>query len=116
MRRSDRELLGMDLRLLMALSYLDDQDGVPQQELVDAPCIDAKNVVLLLNELEECAHLVRRRDPEDCRRHRVYITESGRQALEHAARVQAEIEDDVLKGLGAEDRATLCRLLTIALR
>ena len=74
MRRSNPELLGMDLRLLMALSYLADHDGAPQQELVDALCMDAKNVVLLLNELEDCGHLIRRRDPEDRRRHRVHIT------------------------------------------
>ena len=64
MRRSSAELLGMDLRLLMALSYLGDHDGAPQHELVDALCIDAKNVVLLLNELEDCGHLIRRRDAE----------------------------------------------------
>ena len=115
-RRSDPEQLGMDLRLLMALSYLGDHDGAPQQELVDALCMDAKNVVLLLNELEDCGHLVRRRDSEDRRRHHVYITEGGRQAVEHAARVQADIEDDVLKGLDAQERATLCRLLARALR
>src|SRR6059058_3235878 len=96
MRRSDPEALGLDLRLLMALSYLGDHDGAPQQELVDALCIDAKNVVLLLNELEDCGYLVRRRDSEDRRRHRVFITDTGRQALAHAAAVQVEIEDEVL--------------------
>jgi DNA-binding MarR family transcriptional regulator len=116
MRRSDPERLGMDLRLLMALSYLGDHDGAPQQELVDALCIDAKNVVLLLNELEDCGHLVRRRDSEDRRRHHVYITETGRQALERAARAQADIEDDVLQALNADERATLCQLLARALR
>ncbi len=116
MRRSDPELLGLDLRLLMALSYLGDHDGAPQQELVDALCIDAKNVVLLLNELEQGGHLIRRRDLEDRRRHRVFITETGRQALEYAAKVQAEIEDDVLQALDAEERATLWELLTRALR
>src|SRR5881392_1805335 len=94
MRRSNPELLGMDLRLLMALSYLADHDGAPQQELVDALCMDAKNVVLLLNELEDSEHLIRRRDPEDRRRHRVFITDTGRQALAHAAAVQVEIEDE----------------------
>jgi DNA-binding MarR family transcriptional regulator len=116
MRRSDPELLGIDLRLLMALSYLGDHDGAPQQELVDALCIDAKNVVLVLNELEESGHLVRRRDPEDRRRHRVHITETGRQALERAARVQEDIEDDVLQALDADERDTLWQLLTRALR
>ncbi len=116
MRRSDPELLGIDLRLLMALSYLGDHDGAPQQELVDALCIDAKNVVLLLNELEECGHLVRRRDSEDRRRHRVYITKSGRQALQRAGRAQEDIEDQVLQALDADERATLWQLLTRALR
>lgn len=116
MRRSSPELLGMDLRLLMALSYLRDHDGSPQHELVDALCIDAKNVVLLLNELEDCGHLIRRRDSEDRRRHRVFITKTGRQALDHAARAQEDIEDDVLRALDAEERATLWQLLARALR
>ncbi len=116
MRRSDPERLGIDLRLLMALSYLGDHDGAPQQELVDALCIDAKNVVLLLNELEDCGHLIRRRDSEDRRRHRVYITKSGHQALERAARAEEDIEDEVLQALDADERATLWALLARALR
>ncbi len=114
MRRSNPELLGMDLRLLMALSYLGDHDGAPQQELVDVLCMDAKNVVLLLNDLEDLGYLERRRDPEDRRRHRVHITDSGRQALQHAARVQQSIEDDVLQALDADERAMLWRLLSRA--
>ena len=114
MRRSSPELMGMDLRLLMALSYLGDHDGAPQQELVDALCMDAKNVVLLLNELEDRGYLIRRRDSEDRRRHRVHITTSGREALERAARAQEDIEDDVLQALDADERATLWRLLTRA--
>lgn len=116
MRRSNPELLGIDLRLLMALSYLGDHDGAPQHEFVDALCIDAKNVVLLLNELEEGAYLVRRRDSEDRRRHRVFITEQGRQMLERATRAQQEIEDEVFQALDADERATLRQLLLRALR
>lgn len=116
MRRSSPELLGMDLRLLMALSYLGDHDGAPQQELVDVLCIDAKNVVLLLNELEDRGHLVRRRDSEDRRRHRVHVTPAGREALEHAACAQEGIEADVLRALDADERATLRQLLTRAVQ
>jgi DNA-binding MarR family transcriptional regulator len=100
----------------MALSYLADHDGAPQQELVDALCMDAKNVVLLLNELEDCGHLIRRRDTEDRRRHRVHITTAGRHALERAARAQEGIEDDVLQALDADERAILWRLLARAVR
>jgi len=72
--------------------------------------------VLLLNELEDSGYLVRRRDSEDRRRHRVYITTAGRQALDRATRAQEDIEDDVLQALDADERATLWKLLTRALR
>jgi DNA-binding MarR family transcriptional regulator len=115
MRRSKPERLGLDLRLVMALSYLADHDDAPQQELVDALCMDAKNVVLLLNELEDRGFLIRRRDSEDRRRHRVHITPEGRQALLHAGRAMEEVENEVLQALNAEERATLWALLARAL-
>ena len=116
MRRAHPEELGIDLRLLMALSFVGDHDGEPQQELVDALCMDAKNVVLLLNELEDTGYVVRRRDPEDRRRHRVQITEAGREALARAREGMDAIENEVLQALDAEERATLLKLLTRALQ
>lgn len=115
MRRSSPERLGLDLRLVMALSYLGDHDDTPQQELVDALCMDAKNVVLLLNELEDQGYLIRRRDSEDRRRHRVHITPEGREALARAGRAMEEVENQVLQALDAEERATLWKLLARAL-
>jgi DNA-binding MarR family transcriptional regulator len=115
-RRSSEELLGMHLRLLMALSYLRDHEGAPQQELAEALCMDANNVVLLLNELEDLGHIARRRDPEDRRRHLVELTTKGARALAGAERAQEGIEDEVLQALDGAERATLRRLLTRALR
>jgi DNA-binding MarR family transcriptional regulator len=115
-RRSTEELLGLHMRLVMALSYLRDHDGAPQQELAEALCMDANNVVLLLNELEDLGHVTRRRDPLDRRRHLVDLTKRGRHALLSAEQAQETIEDDVLRGLDADERATLWRLLTRALR
>ncbi len=115
MRRSNPERLGLDLRLLMALSYLADHDGSPQHELVAALCMDAKNVVLLLNELEERGMLIRRRDSEDRRRHRVNITDAGREALLRAGHAMEEVENQVLQALDADERATLWKLLARAL-
>jgi DNA-binding MarR family transcriptional regulator len=116
MRRCNPQLLGLDLRLLMALSYVGDHDGAPQQELADTLCMDAKNVVLLLNELEDSGHLVRRRDADDRRRHRVYITDVGREALERAEGALEQIEGDVLQALNADERMTLRKLVTRAVR
>jgi DNA-binding MarR family transcriptional regulator len=116
MRRANPEVLGIDLRLLMALSYLGDHDGAPQQELVDALCMDAKNVVLLLNDLEESGYLVRRRDPDDRRRHRVQMTEAGREVLTRARAHMDDIENEVLQALDPDERATLLNLLLRALQ
>lgn len=115
MRRSDPERLGLDLRLVMALSYVADHDDTPQQQLVDALCMDAKNVVLLLNELEDRGLVIRRRDSEDRRRHRVHITPAGQDALMRAGEAMQEVENHVLQGLDADERATLWRLLARAL-
>ena len=114
-RRSSEELLGMHLRLLMTLSYLRDHDGCPQQELAEVLCMDANNVVLLLNELEDLSYIARTRDPLDRRRHRVELTKQGQRALTRAERAQETIEDEVLEALDASERAALWRLLTRAL-
>ena len=114
-RRGDEALLGMHLRHLVALAYMRDHDACPQQALGDAFCMDANNVVLLLNELEDLGFIARRRDPDDRRRHRVELTPRGTKALTSAERAQEAIEDDVLQALSDDERATLWRLLTRAL-
>ncbi|MDE3070576.1 MAG: winged helix-turn-helix transcriptional regulator [Acidobacteriota bacterium] len=115
-RRSGDDLLGMHLRHLMALSYVRDHESSQQQDLAEAFCMDANNIVLLLNELEELGYVVRRRDPEDRRRHLVDMTAKGRRALVRAERSQESIESDVLRSLDPAERAILHQLLLRALR
>ncbi len=114
-RRSNEQLLGISLRQLVALSFVNDHDGAPQQALGDALCVDANNLVLLLNELEAGELIERRRDTLDRRRHVVHITPAGRLALERAERAQEGVEDEVLAGLSPAERATLRELLARAL-
>ena len=114
-RRTPEDLLGMRLRSFVMLSYVAERGAVPQQDLADVFCMDANNLVLLLNELE-LADLVRRqRDPDDRRRHRVEITDSGRAALAHAESAREAIEDEVLGALDSDERETLRALLVKAL-
>jgi DNA-binding MarR family transcriptional regulator len=115
-RRSDETLLGMHLRHLVALAYVRDHDECPQQDLADAFCMDANNVVLLLNELEELGYATRLRDPHDRRRHVVQLTSAGRAALARSEQAQTAIEEDVLHALSPDERATLWQLLTRALQ
>jgi DNA-binding MarR family transcriptional regulator len=114
-RRSDEDRLGMRLRWYVALSFLNDHDGASQQALGEALCVDANNLVLLLNELESAELAERRRDPLDRRRHLVHITAAGRGALDRAEAAQGAGEDEVLAALAPDERATLRTLLARAL-
>src|SRR5215472_5736563 len=110
-RRTSEELLGMRFKLYMTLTYIRDHPGTTQQELESALLLDANSVVLILNELETAQFSVRRRDPNDRRRHIVEVTNAGRRALERADKARDGLEDEVLGNLSAEERTTLRALL-----
>jgi DNA-binding MarR family transcriptional regulator len=114
-RRSTEELLGMRLRQFIALTFLRDHGLAPQQGMCDRLGMDANNLVLLLNELEEAGQVRRTRDPSDRRRHLVELTPAGTHALEHAERAQESIEEELLADLSPEERGTLRELLARAL-
>src|SRR5579864_1215150 len=110
-RRTGEELLGMRFKPYMTLGYIRDHPGTTQQELENALFIDANTVVLLLNELEAAHYSMRRRDPNDRRRHIVELTAAGRRAVERADKAREGLEDEVQRNLSAEERRTLRQLL-----
>lgn len=110
-RRTDEQLLGMRFKLYMTLGYIREHPGTSQQELESGLFMDANSVVLLLNELETAQLSIRKRDPNDRRRHIVEITAAGRRALERADKARESLEDEVLGGLSADERKTLRSLL-----
>jgi DNA-binding MarR family transcriptional regulator len=114
-RRTSEDLLGMRLKEFVMLAHLREHNPIPQQELGEMLCIDANNLVLLLNELETRGFAYRRRDPADRRRHLVEITHEGLAAFENAERGIESVEDDVLASLTTRERAELQGLLTRAL-
>ena len=109
-RRSSEEMLGMRLKAYMTLSHIRDHPGTTQQELESALVMDANSVVLILNELEARGFSVRRRDPQDRRRHIVEMTAAGRRALETADKAREALEADLCTSLTADERRTLRRL------
>ena len=83
-RRTSEDLLGIRVKEFASLALLREHSPVPQQELGEILCVDANNLVLLLNELESREFALRRRDPADRRRHLVEITDEGVRALDVA--------------------------------
>src|SRR6266567_6806761 len=110
-RRTSDDLLGMRFKPYLTLGYIRDHPGTSQQELESSLFMDANSVVLILNELEAAQFSIRRRDPNDRRRHIVEITPTGRRALERADRARDSLEGEVLGSLSAEERKTLRSLL-----
>lgn len=112
---SSLDLVGMNLRNMVVLAYLRDHPGVSQQAMTEHLSMDSNTGVLVLNDLEDLEYAERRRDPSDRRRHIVTITDAGLEALERAEAAQGSIEDEILGGLSAGERAQLRRLLVKAL-
>ncbi len=114
-RRTSEDLLGMRVKEFATLAMVREHSPVPQQELGELLCVDANNLVLLLNDLESREFAFRSRDPADRRRHLVEITDEGLRALENAEKGIESVEDEVLSLLTNEERVELQELLAKAL-
>jgi DNA-binding MarR family transcriptional regulator len=109
------ELLGMNLKQVSMLAALRHGGVLPQTELCGAMKTTQNTMVMWLNELEERGYVARVRDPDDRRKHNVAITDAGIAALDRADDQLRKLEDEVLAGLSADERAQLRRLLAKAL-
>jgi DNA-binding MarR family transcriptional regulator len=105
-------LLGLRPRHFVALTVMRENGGVTgQQELATELGIDRTNLVGLLNELEAEGLILRRRAPEDRRRHIVELTPAGGERLAAAEAAIGAAEDEVLGALSDRQREQLFVLL-----
>lgn len=95
------------------LGVLFEVQGCPtsQQALIETIGVDASKLVGLLNDLEADGLIVRKRDPEDRRRHIVEVSAKGSARLDGAKQIAATVEEELLAGLDAGQRAELLALL-----
>jgi|SRR5580693_2016868 DNA-binding MarR family transcriptional regulator len=103
--------IGLKPRQTTALLALREQGAMSQQALGAVLDIDASNLVVLLNELEGAGLILRRRDPDDRRRHLVEISTRGSKLICEVERAAAEIEDEFFAELDADERVHLHDLL-----
>jgi DNA-binding MarR family transcriptional regulator len=109
-----QEALGMNLKQASMLAALRDQGELPQTTLCDMMKLTQNTVVTWLNELEDAGYVSRVRDSEDRRKHNVALTTKGSDALERAETELRRLEDEVLAGLTADERAQLRKLMAKA--
>jgi MarR family transcriptional regulator, lower aerobic nicotinate degradation pathway regulator len=98
------------------LQVLDElrQGPMSQQELADRVGVDPTKLVGLLNDLEGRHLVLRRRDPDDRRRHIVENSRKGEAQVGDALAAAAAVEDQLLGALDSRQRDQLRELLLIA--
>jgi DNA-binding MarR family transcriptional regulator len=94
------------------LTTLREVGPMTQQALGERLHIDPSNLVAFLNSLEKDELVVRRRDPDDRRRHIVEITEQGLERCPACLGPVAELEDELLAGLSDQEQRVLNSMLS----
>jgi MarR family transcriptional regulator, lower aerobic nicotinate degradation pathway regulator len=102
---------GLRTAHLMLLTLLRDHGAAAQSGLAEALRLDPSNLVGLLNDLERRGLIVRRRDPDDRRRHIVDLAPDGIAELRNTEQRLAAVEERVLSALTPDERGALHELL-----
>jgi DNA-binding MarR family transcriptional regulator len=108
--------IGLTPPLFAVLNFLRAREGAIQQEIGSAMGIDPSTMVSLIDQLEGAGLAQRRPRPTDRRAREIAITAKGNRMLESGRRIALEVEDEVLQGLSAGERAQLLALMRRALR
>ena len=95
-------------RLLMELWQ---QDGLTQTELCDRLCIEPPTLTKMLSRLEKTELLEKRRDTEDARISRIFLTEKGYSLQQPITNLWLNLEETILAELSLEERLLFRRLL-----
>jgi DNA-binding MarR family transcriptional regulator len=107
--------VGLTTARFALLNVIGAREGAIQQELGAALGIDRSTMVSLIDQLERAGLAKRRPSARDRRAREISITPKGRRLLEQARRLLSQVEDEVLAGLTADERAELLGLLRRAL-
>ncbi|MBC6936650.1 MAG: MarR family transcriptional regulator [Chloroflexi bacterium] len=92
-----------------ALCVIAREDGLTQSEIAERLSVQGATVTNMLQRLEESGLVIRRRDPEDNRLVRVYLTEAGLQKELSLNAQLGSMQELIFKGIGETERAVLRR-------
>jgi len=116
---SERDLGRGEYRVLFALA---EREGLSQTDLVERHHLEKSSIARVVAQLESKGYVETRADPEDGRRKRLYLTETGQALQDDVAAVKDRTESRLTAGLSADERDTLvahlrtvCRNLDVEL-
>jgi DNA-binding MarR family transcriptional regulator len=88
------------------------QDGMTQSQIAQQLGVQGATVTDMLQRMEENKLVTRRRDPEDNRLVRVYLTEEGRKKERAITEQFLKLESHLFEDFDEQERAQLRHLLT----
>ncbi len=109
--KTHMEKIGLHRGQGFALVQLWHHDGVPQRELSRAMHISPASVTNMLQRMERDGLISRRRDRDDQRIVRVYLTRKAKDLRAEARTAFLEMEEELGSAYTDEERETLKRLL-----
>lgn len=112
-RQTEVALRELDLRdrHLMALTMLNADDTMSQQDLARHMSLDPTLIVALIDDLEERGLCERGRHPDDRRRHVIQLTAKGRRIYRDARALAVQVGDEIFGPLERSERAQLTEML-----
>lgn len=99
----------------MALCRLFVQDGMIQSDIAQQLSVQGATITDILQRMEEAGLVSRRRDPEDNRLMRVYLTDAGRNKERFIMEQFLKLEDAIFFGFEENERSELRQFLMRAL-
>src|SRR5436190_6290966 len=108
--------IGMHRAQATLLCRLFAQDGMTQSEIAEQLSVQGATVTNMLQRMEEAGLVTRRRDPDDNRLVRVYLTELGRKQERAINEQFTKVEQAVFEGLDYQERALLRRMIEQMIR
>ena len=110
LRPSIREI-GLSSGQPKILLYLLEQDGAMAKEITEGCVLDKSTVTSLLARMAQQELIVRHPHARDRRAAMTYLTEKGRALAEEVHDICRRSDERALRGIDAQERQTLVRLL-----
>lgn len=87
------------------------EDGITQIQLSERLNCEPPTITNMVKSLENHGFVVRKKDPEDGRLSRVYLTQAGRDLTEPIEQIWKKQQEKLLAGILPEERLLLRRLM-----
>ncbi len=103
--------IGLFVGQELFLVHLWQQDGLKLSEMADNLCVRPATITRMLERMEKAGLVERRKDFEDQRVSRIFLTQTGHKSQEPVHRIWAELDTVTLANFTLEEKILLRRLV-----